>query len=101
MGRFAASFGWSLAVAILLSAVLVVVKERILPVRQWLAQATGSDWLTHGFLAVVVFVLLGLMFLNQTHDEFDERIPRTVAWTLLGAAVAATAIIAVSYRFTG
>ncbi len=98
MGKFASSFGWSLVVTSLLFAVLVVVKERVLPVRQWLDQATGSDWITHGLLTVVVFLVLGFMLLLERNDEFDEIAPRTVARAVVGAIFAAGAIVAVSYR---
>ena len=98
MGKFASSFGWSLVVTSLLFALLVVVKERVLSVRQWLDQATGSDWITHGLLAIGVFLVLGLMLLLERNDEFDENAPRTVAWAVVVAIVAAVAIVAVSYR---
>ncbi len=98
MGKFAASFGWSLVVTSLLFAVLVVVKERVLSVRQWLDQATGSDWITHALLTVVVFLVLGFMLLLERNDEFDENAPSTLAWAVVVAIVAAGAIVAVSYR---
>ncbi len=98
MGKFASSFGWSLVVTSLLFALLVVVKERVLSVRQWLDQATGSDWITHGLLAIAVFLVLGLLLLLERNDEFDENAPRTVAWAVVVAIVVAVAIVAVSYR---
>lgn len=98
MGRFATSFGWSLVVTSLLFALLVVVKERVLPVRQWLDQATGSDWITHGLLTVVVFLALGFVLLLERNDEFDEGAPRTLAWAVVVAIATAIAIVAVSYR---
>ena len=98
MGRFATSFGWSLVVTSLLFALLVVVKERVLPVRQWLDQATGSDWITHGLLTVVVFLALGFVLLLERNDEFDEGAPRTLAWAVVVAIATAIAIVTVSYR---
>lgn len=98
MGKFAASFGWSLVITSVLYALVVVVKERVLSVRQWLDQATGSDWITHGLLTMVVFLLVGLMLLLEKNDEFDEEAPRTVGWAAVVAIIASVAIIAVSYR---
>lgn len=98
MGKFAASFGWSLTITAVLYALLVVVKERVLVVRQWLDQATGSDWITHALITVVVFVLLGFLLLTERNDEFDEEAPRTVAWAVVIAIIASAAIIAASYR---
>lgn len=98
MGKFATSFGWSLVVTSLLFAFLVVVKERVLSVRQWLDQATGSDWITHALFTVVVFIVLGFMLLLERNDEFDEDAPRTLSWAVVVAIVASGAIVAVSYR---
>ncbi len=98
MGKFAASFGWSLTITSVLFALLVVVKERVLVVRQWLDQATGSDWITHALITVVVFVLVGFLLLMERNDEFDEEAPRTVAWAVVIAITASAAIIAASYR---
>lgn len=98
MGRFTSSFGWSLVVTSLFYALLVVVKERILPVRQWLDQATGSDWITHGMLAMILFGLLGFMLLLEKNDEFNDQAPRTMAWAAVAAILASVAIIALSYR---
>ena len=100
MGKFAASFGWSLAVTSLFYALLVVVKERVLAVRQWLDQATGNDWITHALLAIALFTVLGLMLLLERNDEFDEEAPRTVAWAVVIATSVSAAIIAVSYRIS-
>ncbi len=41
---------------------------------------------------------LGFMLLLERNDEFDENAPRTVAWAVVVAIVAAVAIVAVSYR---
>lgn len=60
-GASATGFGVSYAITSILSALLVVLKERSGAVHDGLAAITGHHWVTHGLLDLVVFLVLGLV----------------------------------------
>ncbi|MDA7086404.1 hypothetical protein PH586_08440 [Pseudomonas sp. SA3-5] len=60
IGKYTVSFALAFAVTSLLSAVLVVAKERNEDtLLAWMKAATGHHWISHGILDLLVFVLLG------------------------------------------
>lgn len=59
LGKYTVSFGLSLAITSLLSALLVVLKESNEPVLNWMKHATVHHWVTHGIFNLIVFVVLG------------------------------------------
>lgn len=61
IGASATGFGASYAIASVLSALLVVLKERSGAVHDGLAAITGHHWVTHGLLSLIVFLVLGLV----------------------------------------
>jgi hypothetical protein len=63
IGNYTTSFGLSLAVTSLLSALLVVLKEgNEETVLAWMKVATGHHWVTHGVVDLVLFLVLGFVF---------------------------------------
>ena len=58
--KYTASFALALAVSSLLSALLVVIKERNADtLLAWMKAATGHHWISHGILVLSLFVVLG------------------------------------------
>lgn len=57
--KYAIAFGRSFAVSSVLSALLVVVKERNETVMAWMKAALGHHWVTHGVFTLVLFLALG------------------------------------------
>ena len=55
-------FGLSYAITSILSALLVVLKERSEAVHNGLTAITGNHWVTHGVLNLIVFLVLGFVF---------------------------------------
>ena len=55
-------FGLSYAIVSILSAILVVLKERSETVHNGLTAITGNHWVTHGIFNLTVFLLLGFVF---------------------------------------
>jgi hypothetical protein len=53
----------------------------------FMASLTGHHWTTHGLADVLLFVLLGLVFLNLGVGE--RMSPNRVIGTLVGAVIAA------------
>ena len=62
LGKYASSFGLSLAVTSLVSAGLVILKETNQDtVLAWM-KALGHHWVIHGLINLVVFLVLGFAF---------------------------------------
>ncbi|MBF0496771.1 MAG: hypothetical protein HQK58_09385 [Deltaproteobacteria bacterium] len=82
------SYGLSLAVTSLFSALLVVLKELCdHSVLVWMSKATGHHWMTHGIIDVVLFVALGwfLGTLNGGHgvNISAEKFIKTVVGSVV------------------
>ncbi len=54
-------YGISYAITSILSALLVILKESYEGVQALLVSITGHHWISHGLLAVIVFVALGAL----------------------------------------
>ena len=59
MRNTAAAFGVSFVIVNVLSAVLVVVKERNTLIHDWMAALTGHHWITHAVLVIAAYAVVG------------------------------------------
>jgi len=66
----AGAFGMSAAIAIVFNTLLAWVKDAYDPLNSFMAALTGHHWRTHGIVDVIVFVGLGLLFM-QRHFQAD------------------------------
>lgn len=96
LGRLTASFGLSLGLTSVLSALLVILKETHEDtVLAWMKLATGSHWVTHGVLDLIVFVVLGFA-LARPASRLQSH-PMAVLVLALGGAVAGALLVAGFY----
>jgi lipoprotein signal peptidase len=59
-GKYTRSFGLSLAITSVVSALIVILKEtNEETVLAWMKAATGHHWVTHGVINIILFVFLG------------------------------------------
>lgn len=63
--RTAAAFGLAAAVTVVFNTVLAWVKDATPALNDLMKAATGHHWRTHGIVDVVVFFVLGYVFLMQ------------------------------------
>jgi hypothetical protein len=61
----AAAFGLSAAVTIMFNVVLAFIKDSYAPLNSFMAQLTGHHWRTHGLADVILFLLLGWLFMSR------------------------------------
>lgn len=62
IGRYTESFGLSLAVTVLFSTLLVIVKELSEhTVMAWMKRVTVHHWVTHAIIDLIIFVALGFL----------------------------------------
>lgn len=85
VGVSVTGFGVSYAITSVLSALLVVLKERSEAVHDGLTAITGHHWVTHGLLNIIVFLVLGLA-LNRIGGGMRMTASALIA-TIVGATV--------------
>jgi|SRR5438094_3789594 len=86
IGASATGFGVAYTITSVLSALLVVLKERSGAIHDGLAAITGHHWVTHGLLNLIVFLVLGLV-LSRIGNGM-----RTTASVLIMSIVGATVL---------
>ena len=62
VSKYTISFGLALALASVLNALLVVVKEKSPRVQAGMKALTGHHWITHAAIVLALFVAFGLVF---------------------------------------
>lgn len=88
MERYVHSFGGSLAVAVLLTALVFAIKAVFPAFEEWSDETLGHAWLYMGVLALAVFVGLGLAPFRLTSSS------RALATLVAGAAILSGLVIA-------
>lgn len=61
----AAAFGLSAGITALFNVVLAFVKDSYPPLNAFMAHLTGHHWRTHGLADVILFFLLGWLFMSR------------------------------------
>jgi hypothetical protein len=99
MSIYTKSFGYAFSVAAVLSALLVVAKEKSEPLMALMKSLTGHHWITHGVATLAVFAAVGII-LSFRHGETEEgeRLGNIAAMVIV-ATVVAGAIIGGFYFF--
>ncbi|MBF0550087.1 MAG: hypothetical protein HQK60_06090 [Deltaproteobacteria bacterium] len=92
--KYTISFGLSLAITSLFSALLVVLKELCdHSVLVWMSKATGHHWMTHGIIDVVVFFVLGWFLGTLNGGRGVDISAEKLIKTLVGSVVVSGLII--------
>jgi uncharacterized membrane protein SirB2 len=87
LGRASAGFAMSAAITILFSTVLACVKDAYKPLNNFMNGVAWHNWITHGFVDVILFVALGLIFSKTERTE--QVAPGRMISFLVGAVVVA------------
>jgi len=101
LGRYTRSFGLSLAVTSLFSALLVLVKERNGAVLTWMTGATSHHWITHGVLNILAFVVIGVALAQWNSGTGVKVSTKALIAMIVGAVVISGLIIAGYYLIEG
>ena len=92
LGKRSAAVAAAASIAVLINTVLACAKDANAPLKKYMASLTGHDWTTQGIAVVLVFVVLGLVFLKIGPAE-KARSGAMVAW-VAGAVVLAGVALA-------
>ncbi len=100
--KYTISFGLSLAVTSLLSALLVIVKElNQTTILAWMKMATGHHWVTHGVFDIVIFVVLGLLLTRVDSGRGAQVSAKALITVIICAVVVSGFLIAGFYLIEG
>ncbi len=94
LSKHTVSFGLALAIASVVNGVLVIAKEKSPAVQAAMQKLTGSHWVTHVALVLVVFGLCGWLF-GRANGGAGIRLAadRFIRFLLAGVAVGALLIL--------
>jgi hypothetical protein len=101
ISKYTASFGLSLAITSVASALLVIVKETCPAVMAGLKKLTGQHWESHSVLAVALFVVLGLALAQLNGGKGVRMTAGRLIFVLAGGVVIGGLLIAGFYLLGG
>lgn len=94
LARHTVSFGLALAVASVINALLVVVKESSPAVQAALQKLTGHHWISHSAIVLGLFLLLGWLFARMNGGQgIQLAANRLVAFVVSGVVLGAAIIL--------
>jgi hypothetical protein len=87
--RATSAFALSAAIACLFNTALAWAKDAYAPLNKFMASLTGHHWITHGLADCIVFVGLGLIFMNTSvADKIKpERLVSIMIWSVVAASL--------------
>jgi hypothetical protein len=101
LGKYTVSYGVSLALTCLLSALLVVFKELNEPLLNWMKHITIHHWVTHGVFDIIVFVVVGWALAQLNGGAGLNISTKNFITMLVGGVVLGGLIIAGFYLIVG
>lgn len=87
------AYGLSFAIASILSALLVILKEKSASVGELLAAITGHHWVTHSLLYVIVFLVLGWALSKANGGNGIAMTAKSLLTSIIGSWVISGVII--------
>jgi len=98
LSKYTVSFGASLAITSILSALLVVVKElNENSVLAWMKGLTSHHWITHGLLMVIAFFAIGWGLAKMNNGEGLKMTPGRLVCVIASGVVIGGLIISGFY----
>ena len=88
VSKYTVSFGLSLALCSIVNALLVIAKETNPAVQAAMKRLTGSHWLTHVAIVLVLFVVCGWLFATPKSATMPvHRLIKVILGGVIGAGV--------------
>jgi hypothetical protein len=99
LGKYTRSFGLSLGITSVLSALLVILKEtNEATVLAWMKTVTLHHWVTHGLINLVVFVVLGFVLSKPNNGDGVKISANTLSICIAGSVIISAILIAGFFR---
>jgi hypothetical protein len=99
--KYTVSYGVSLAITVLLSALLVVFKELNEPLLNFMKKVTIHHWVTHGAFDLIVFVVLGWLLAKLNGGAGLKISTKSFVTMIVGAVLLGGLTIAGFYLIEG
>ena len=99
VSKHTVSCGLALAIACIVNALIVVVKEKSDTVMNGMKKITGHHWITHTVIVLAVFVVFALLFGRANGGQGIRITIRRLIGALIGGVVLAGLIITGFYLF--
>jgi len=82
-------FGLSAVVMSIVNTLLVVFKELMPPFKKAMADAMGHHWITHGVIALGLFLLMGFMiaFMVKPGSWSAGKLGNSILWSVITGVV--------------
>ena len=94
VSKYTISFGLALAISSVANALLVVAKEKSTVVQALMRRMTGSHWITHAVIVLILFVALGLLFASvKSGRGIKMPVNRLIKVIIAGVLVAGLIIV--------
>jgi hypothetical protein len=93
LGKYTTSFGVSLGITSLVSAILVIIKESSEGLLAFMKSVTGHHWVTHGLFALIVFVVLGYVLALPNKGQGIKLTENSLLTVIVGGIVIGGLII--------
>lgn len=89
MNRTSIAFALSAAIACVFNTALAWAKDAHAPLNKFMASLTGHHWITHGVADCIVFVGLGLVFMQTSVGSKlnPDRLVSIVIWSVAAASL--------------
>jgi hypothetical protein len=92
LDRVSAAYALSAAVTVIFNTVLAWVKDAYDPLNTAMAHLSGHHWTTHGIVDVLLFLVLGFVFMSTGTAE--RMAPKRLVTVLVGSTILAGAGLA-------
>ena len=89
MNSTTTAFALSAAIACLFNTALAWAKDAYAPLNKFMASLTGHHWITHGLADCIVFVGLGLIFMNTpvANKINPDKLVSILVWAVVAASL--------------
>lgn len=93
ISKYTISFGLSAALASVVNALLVVVKEKSPAVESGLQKLTGHQWVSHAAIVLILFAVFGWLFARANNGQGLKMNANRLIGTIVAGVVTGGLII--------
>jgi hypothetical protein len=94
VSKYTISFGLSLALSSVINALLVIAKEKSTTVQAGMQRITGSHWITHVAIVLILFVSFGFLFASiKSGQGLTMPVNRLIKTIIAGVFTAGLIIV--------
>jgi phosphatidylglycerophosphate synthase len=101
VSKYTISFGLALVISSVANALLVVAKEKNAVIQAEMRRMTGSHWITHVVIVLILFVAFGLLFARVKRGQGIKMPVNRLTKAMIAGVLVAGLIIVGFYALAG